>query len=148
MKPETIGRVLGVGLRIAGRMAGQRLAGSAQAGADRTADRSVGRPVTIDAATGSIAGRVSPRAAGRATAGVARGIGGFFRPFRRVGGSIFLEVVGVFFLLFVVVFGNWAWRLRAEAVQGPEHAKFLVYAGMMLLFLYLTVSSFWRARRK
>jgi len=137
-----------VGLRIAGRMAGQRLAGSAQAGADSVADRTGARPVTIDAATGSIAGRVSPRAAGRTTAGVARGIGGFFRPFRRVGGSIFLEVVGVFFLLFVVVFGNWAWRLRAEAVQGPEHAKFLVYAGMMLLFLYLTVSSFWRARRK
>jgi|SRR5947209_5010973 len=147
MRPETIGRVLGVGLRVAGRMAGQRLAGSGQAGANSAADHTVG-PVTIDAATGSIAGRVSPRAAGRATGGVARGVGGFLKPFRRVGNSIFLEVVGVFFLLFVVVFGNWAWRLRAEAVQGPEHANFLVYAGMMLLFLYLTVSSFWRARRK
>src|SRR3954447_13265211 len=148
MKPETIGRVLGVGLRVAGRIAGQRLAGSGQAGANSAADRTVARPGTIDATRESFAGRVSPRAAGRATAGVARGIGGFLRPFRRVGNSIFLEVAGVFFLLFVVIFGNWAWRLRAEAVQGPEHAKFLVYAGMMLLFLYLTVSSFWRARRK
>jgi len=31
MNPQTIGRVLGIGMRVAGRMAGQRLATSAQA---------------------------------------------------------------------------------------------------------------------
>jgi hypothetical protein len=98
--------------------------------------------------SGQAAGRVSGQAAGRATANVARGVGGFLRPFRRVGGSILLEVVGVFFFLFVLVFANWAWKLRDQAVHGPDHARFLLYAAMTLVFLYLSVSSFWRARRK
>lgn len=127
-------------MRVAGRIAGQRLAASGQPAA--------ARPMTIQGATGTVAGRAPGRTAGRATGSLARGVGGFLRPFRRVGGIIFLEVAGVFFLLFVLVFGNWAWRLRAQSVHGPEHAKFLLYAGMMLVFLYLCLSSFWRARRK
>lgn len=140
MRPQKIGRVLGVGLRVAGRMAGQRLAGPDHAaGAGRAAASTV---------QGAAASRASGRQAGRATGSVARGLGGFFRPFRRVGGMIFLEVTGVFFLLFVLVFGTWAWRVRADYAKGPEHVRFLVYAGMMVVFLYLSVSSFWRARRK
>lgn len=137
MRAQTIGRVLGVGIRVAGRIAGQRLNASASAP----------RPVTVPG-VGAQRPRISPQQAAHATGGVARGVGGFLRPFGRVGRSIFLEVTGVFFLLFVLVFGNWAWRLRAQYAQGPEHPKFLVYAGMMLVFLYLTASSFWRARRK
>ena len=79
---------------------------------------------------------------------MARGVGGFLRPFRRVGHSVMLEVTGVFFLLFVLVFGNWAWRTRASFDHGPEHTRFLVYAAMAVVFLYLSASSFWRARRK
>lgn len=149
MKPETIGRVLGVGLRVAGRMAGQRLAGSQTTASGPRPGAPTGRgqvaqPVTIDGITGRVAGR----AAAQATGSVARGVGGFFKPFRRVGNIVFLEVAGVFFFIFVLVFGNWAWRLRDQAAQGSEHAKFLVCVGMMLVFLYLSVSSFWRARRK
>jgi uncharacterized protein (DUF486 family) len=59
-----------------------------------------------------------------------------------------LEVTGVFFFLFVVVFGRFAWITRMDYTQGPNHIKFLVYSGVALVFLYLTVSSFWRARRK
>lgn len=92
--------------------------------------------------------RISPQKAVRAGGSVARGMGGFLRPFGRVGHSIFLEVTGVFFLLFVLVFGNWAWKLRTQYATGPDHTRFIVYAGMMLLFLYLSASSFWRARRK
>ncbi len=147
MRPQTIGRVLGIGVRIAGRMAGQRLAGTAQPPAGGTGP-GVRRPVTIDAVTGAAAGRASGQRLGQATGSVARGVGGFLRPFHRVGSSIFLEVVGVFFFLFVLVFGNWAWRLRSQVLHGPEHQKFLVYVAMMLLFLYLSVSSFWRARRR
>ncbi|MGA9782953.1 MAG: hypothetical protein WBQ52_12410, partial [Terracidiphilus sp.] len=72
----------------------------------------------------------------------------FLRPFRRVGGTVFLEVAGGFFLLFVLVFGIAVWRLRSDYAHGPEHAKFLVAAGMALVFLYLGVSSFWRANRR
>jgi hypothetical protein len=147
MKPQTIGRVLGIGMRVAGRMAGRHLTAGVQAATTTPAGRTVAPP-SMDGAPGPAPSRVSARRAGAATAGVARGVGGFLRPFRRVGGILFLEVVGGFFLLFAVVFGSWAWRMRAQAAQGPEHTRFMVYAAMTLVFLYLGVSSFWRARRK
>jgi hypothetical protein len=147
MKPQTIGRVLGIGMRVAGRMAGRHLAAGVQAATTTPASRTV--PASdIPAPPQPAAARVSARQAGAATAGVARGVGGFLRPFRRVGSIVFLEVVGAFFLLFAILFGNWAWRMRAHIAQGPEHSRFLVYAAMTLLFLYLGASSFWRARRK
>lgn len=137
MKPESVGRVLGVGLRVAGRVAGQRLAGSASNSA-----------ATTTVASGPGTERNAGRQAGKATVNVARGVGGFVRPFKRVGGILVLEVTGVFFLLFVLVFGQMAWRMRNNYAQGPDHPKFLVAAGLLLIFLYLSVSSFWRARRK
>ncbi|HEY5083055.1 MAG TPA: hypothetical protein VII48_00915, partial [Rhizomicrobium sp.] len=79
---------------------------------------------------------------------IARGVGGFLRPFRRVGGILWLEVTGVFFLLFVVAFVPTMWRARASWAHGPDHRTFLVAAAIVALFLYLSVSSFWRARRK
>ena len=90
---------------------------------------------------------VSPAPA-RKTGSVSRGIGGFFKPFTRVGGIVFLEVAGVFFLLFVLVFGQMVWRTRASYAAGPDHQKFLTAAGLMLVFLYLSASSFWRARKR
>jgi len=143
MKPQTIGRVLGIGVRVAGRMAGQRLTASSP-----PPSSAVGQASGVQVAPQRTTARVSARTAGAATASIGRGVGGFLRPFRRVGNIVFLEVVGVFFLLFALGFGNWAWRLRAQSGQGPEHARFLAYAAMTLVFLYLGVSSFWRARRK
>jgi hypothetical protein len=86
--------------------------------------------------------------AARVSTGVAKGVGGFLRPFRRVGGILFLEITGAFFFLFVILFGNWAWKLRTSYAQGPDHGKFLVFCAMTALFFYLSLSSFWRARRK
>jgi hypothetical protein len=141
MRAQTIGRVLGVGVRVAGRIAGQRIAGPTQSAS------ATPRPVTVPG-VGAQRPRISPQKAVRAGGSVARGLGGFLRPFRRVGHSVFLEVTGVFFLLFVLVFGNWAWRTRASYAQGPDHTRFLVYSAMALVFLYLSASSFWRAKRK
>jgi hypothetical protein len=140
MKPQTIGRVLGIGMRVAGRIAGQRLAGNAQA--------AVARPITIEGVSEPARVRATGKTAGRATGSLARGVGGFLRPFGRVGGILFLEVAGVFFFIFVLVFSQSMWRARASYLHGPDHEKFLVAAALMLLFLYLSVSSFWRARRK
>ncbi len=148
MKPQTIGRVLGIGVRVAGRMAGQRLAGAAQSPTGDPPGGAAARPVTIDAVNSPAAGRAAGRTAGRATGSVARGVGGFLKPFRRVGNILFLEVVGVFFFVFVLVFGQMVWRARASYLHGPDHQKFLVAAGLMLVFLYLSLSSFWRARRR
>jgi hypothetical protein len=142
MKPHAIGRALGIGMRVAGRIAGQRIAASAQAAASATA-----RPTASTASTAA-QDRAAGQAAGQAARGVARGIGGFLSPFRRVGGILWLEVMGTVFFLPVVVFAPTLWRTRASYAHGPDHRTFLVTVGIMLVFLYLSLSSFWRARRK
>jgi hypothetical protein len=134
MKPQNIGRTLGIGLRIAGRIAGQSIAAGAQAAANQPASQP--------------ASRTAGKVAGHATRSLGRGIGGFLQPFRRLGGILWLEVAGVFFFLFVVIFARFAWITRMDYAQGPNHLRFLVYAGVALVFLYLTVTSFWRARCK
>jgi hypothetical protein len=140
MKPYKIGRVVGVGLRVAGKIAGQQIAAHAEAAASAPS----AQPAAIRAEQTRAAGQV----AGQATKGVARGLGAFLRPFRRVGGIIWLEVTGVFFLLPVIVFTPNLWKMRASWSYGPDHRTFLVTAGVVVVFLYLGVSSFWRARRK
>jgi hypothetical protein len=145
MKPHSIGRTLGIGLRVAGRIAGQRTAAGAQVTA------APGQPVVDRAAQSRAAAQNAEnagRVAGKATRGVARGVGGFLRPFGRVGAILWLEVMGVFFFLPVVVFAPTLWRIRASWLRGPDHSTFLVTAGIMVLFFYLSVNSFLRARKK
>jgi hypothetical protein len=91
---------------------------------------------------------VRGRAAGQATRGVGRGVSGFFKPFKSVGGKILLEVMGVFFLLPVAVFAPVLWRARESWQHGPDHKTFLAAGVVILVFLYLGVSSFWRARKR
>jgi hypothetical protein len=145
MRPENIGRALGIGLRVAGRIVGQRLAGGAQNTPARSAANVFAPQVRAGA---GVRGRADGQAAGRATAGVARGVSGFLRPFRRIGGILWLEVTGVFFLLPVVVFAPKLWSTRASWAHGPDHRTFLLTAGVIAVFLYLGVSSFWRARKR
>jgi hypothetical protein len=133
MNPRIMGRVLGIGLRLTGRVAG--------AGA-RVAAGAMAPP---PGQSGSLA---AGRAAGEAVRGTARGVGGFLRPFRRVGGILWLEVTGVFFLLPVLICAPVVWRKRLSWAQGPGHRDFLVAAIVSAVFLYLGVSSFWRARRR
>ena len=139
MKPQSIGRALGIGLRVAGRVAGQRLAAGAQSTPEQAA---------ASAAASAAQTRAAGQVAGKATRSVARGVGGFLRPFGRVGGILLLEVTGVFFFLPVVVFGPTVWRTRQSWAHGPDHRTFLISAGIVLLFLYLSVTSFLRARRR
>jgi hypothetical protein len=142
MKPQSIGRSLGIALRVAGRIASQRVAGSTQAAASSPTPAAA-------VATEPLAGvRAAGQVAGQASRGVARGVGGFLRPFRRVGGIVWLEVTGVFFLLPVVVFGPTLWRTRLSWAYGPDHRTFLVASVIVLLFLYLSITSFLRARRR
>jgi hypothetical protein len=146
MRPQTIGRALGIGLRVAGRMAGQQLAGAGQSAA--ASQRQVPRQAAPAPNPGQNAGQAARRPVVPAGKAVAQGVGGFLRPFRRVGGIIWLEVTGVFFLLPVIVFAPNLWRMRASWAHGPDHRTFLVTALVVGVFLYLGVSSFWRARRK
>ncbi|MGA3082212.1 MAG: hypothetical protein ABSD44_12705 [Terracidiphilus sp.] len=149
MRPQRVGRALGIGLRVAGRIAGQRIAGGAQNAESQSAQAaSAAQAVGGTAARVQAASQADGRAAGRTAGGVARGVGGFLRPFRRVGGILWLEVTGAFFLLPVAVFAPTLWRVRANWAHGPDHRLFLVTAGVMAVFLYLSISSFWRARKK
>ena len=143
MKPQTIGRALGIGIRVAGRVVGQRLAESSQANAAVQPQPYRNAPVQVNHAAQS-AGQVIRQGAGS----VAKGAGGFLRPFRRVGRVLWLEVTGAFFLLPVIAFTPNLWRMRDNWAHGPEHNMFLITAGVVLLFLYLGISSFWRARKR
>jgi hypothetical protein len=149
MKPQTIGRALGIGLRVAGRMAGERVAGQSSAANAEGMQGQLGQPpASSGAEQARQAARASGQAAGKTTRNVARGVGGFLRPFQRVGGILWLEVSGVFFALPVVVFAPAVWRSRLSWASGPDHRTFLISLGIVLLFLYLSVTSFLRAGRK
>jgi hypothetical protein len=145
MKPEHIGRVMGIGVRVAGRMAGQRMAGpAAPSGPQALANAKAQDANAANAQAIAQAGRTAVKA----SRGVAQGVGGLLRPFRRVGGILWLEITGAFFLLPVVVFAPNMWRTRASWAAGPDHRTFLASVVVVALFLYLGVSSFWRARRR
>jgi hypothetical protein len=154
MKPHSIGRTLGIGLRVAGRVAGQQIAGGAQKAA--AAPSGVAAQAQAVRAEVTAAHRDARREAKQAAQGAAiqtakgvgRGVSGFLRPFRRVGGILWLEVTGVFFLLFVVVFAPVLWRTRMSYAHGPDHKTFWSAAAVVAVFLYLSVSSFWKARKR
>lgn len=121
-------------------MAGQRIMGEGQTGpAPVQADQSPAQTSAGAAAHG--------RAAGQATRGVAKGVGGFLRPFQKVGGKIWLEVTGVFFLLMAFVF---AWYIARgwSSAGGINPTHLVVEVLTSLMFLYLGISSFWRARKE
>jgi hypothetical protein len=105
-------------------------------------------PVSAPGANAGAQSRAKGQVAGKATKGLARGIGGFLRPFQRVGGILWLEVTGVFFLLPVVVFAPTLWRTRPVGIHGPYDKTFVATAAIMAVFFYLSVSSFWRARKR
>ena len=145
MKPEYIGRALGIGVRVAGRMAGQRIGPAASQAAPpdqpNAQMRSAGdRAIQAAAQAGRVAAQTSR--------GVSQGLGGILRPFRRVGGILWLEITGAFFLLPAVAFTPTVWRTRASWASGPDHRTFVMSSIVVAMFVYLGVSSFWRARRK
>jgi cyanate permease len=65
-----------------------------------------------------------------------------------VGGILWLEVTGVFFLLPVVVFAPTLWRASVAYSHTSDHKMFWTTIVVVTVFLYLGVSSFWRARRR
>jgi hypothetical protein len=154
MRSQRIGRALGIGIRVAGRIAGQRLAAQSQsrAGAIQTGPASSalsgGGAAAASAAQARMMGHTAGRAATRAGGGLTRGLGGFFRPFRRVGGILWLEVTGVLFLLPAFVFAPTLWREGIAYPHTSDHRTFWITAFVVAVFLYLGISSFWRAQRR
>jgi hypothetical protein len=120
--------------------------GDAQAAGTQASGAAAGGQVQQKKEAGQSAAR--GKAAGQAAKGVARGVGGFLKPFRRVGAILWLEITGSFFFLFVVAFAPSAWRYRPSHFNGPYDRHFLAAVGVMVVFFYLGASSFWRARRR
>jgi hypothetical protein len=82
--------------------------------------------------------------AAQTSRGISAGISGFMRPFRRVGGIVWLEVTGTFFLLFAAVFALRLW----QSWSGTSGISRDFAIGATVVFLYLGITSFWRARRR
>ena len=166
MEPNSFGRKVGMGVRIAGNIARERAAEAARKSAERAAAQpapssttpSSSPPATERPVSQSRQGVVMPSQAelkqrsrdlGR---GISRGTKSFkqsfFGPFMHAGSVLWLEITGCFFALFAAFFAQNLYVLRAQYAVGPLHQKFLLYAALSLVFLYFSSSSFLRARKK
>jgi hypothetical protein len=134
MEPHSLGRKLGIGLRVAGMIAKDR-AGNAPVALSNAASKAA--PVVAEA-------RVTTQ---RVAAGAKAGGRSLFGPLAKVARALWHEVTGVFFGLFTAVFTSWTWKAHQSWQSGPEHQKFILSAIASALFLYLTITAFWRARR-
>jgi hypothetical protein len=159
MNANEFGKKLGIGVRVAGRIAQQRAEEAARAKAQQQfqAQNSPGGaeiPVQAQAATRASSVdygkklREVNKGSQKFTRAAGGGLAGFFRPFRRVGGILWLEVTGFFFGLFALYFATDLWRTRLSYATGPQHQRFLIAAALTAVFGYLSVSAFWRARRR
>jgi hypothetical protein len=157
MNPNEFGKKLGIGMRVAGRIAQQRAqeaakskpqpANSAPQGLPTQGSRTVYEPIQPSVLTARDIREMKDKSH-RITRAAGRGIGGFLRPFGRVGGILWLEVTGFFFGLFGLYFSIDLWRNRLGYASGPQHTRFLIAAGLVVVFGYLSISAFWRAGRR
>ena len=140
MEPNRFGRKLGIGVRVASRMAKER---AAKAASDHKPQpsRVPGRPHS-PMPPRARPRRRPPRAPTKNYAEPARRVGegtrrfgkAFIGPLAHVSGTLWLEITGLFFALFAAFFGQNAWRIRASALHGPDHAHFLVATIAALIF--------------
>lgn len=127
-----MGRKFGVGVRVASGILRDRAAQTAE-----TARRDV--PVYAERAKATAAGvKRGGKRFGEAIWG----------PFVHAGSVLWLEITGLFFGIFCLFFLQNVYRLRADWRTGPSHEKFVIYAVVGVAFLYFSVSSFYRARKK
>lgn len=75
-----------------------------------------------------------------------------WKPFVKLSGVLWLELVGVFFGLFAFFGASWAWKLRGNlhetATNHDAHFRLLVCVALAVVFGYFLVSSFVRANRR
>src|SRR5277367_3734835 len=120
MNANDFGKKLGIGVRVAGRIAQQRAQQHAQEAAKAKSEQP--SPAVYESTPRSVPGlrelrdmsevREIKEKSHKLTRAAARGVGGFLRPFSRVGGILWLEVTGFFFGLFGLYFAVDGWRVR------------------------------------
>jgi hypothetical protein len=170
MEPNQVGRLLGVGARIAAKTLRERAAAAGSsasrvvgeaapatlaepargstpaAGMEGGATRAAARPIARVAAVAIPPGSGWTEGLRRLARGAGRFVAALLHPFARAGYLLWLQISGVFFGIFAVFFLVHAGQTLHAAGWRDRHAE--VYAGLGLLFAWFTVSSFWRARRK
>jgi hypothetical protein len=149
MEPNRFGRKLGIGVRVASRMVKERAAQANQKSQATppaaTPPPPKGRP-SAPPPPRPIKNYVEPaRRIGVGTRRFGKAVAG---PLAHISATLWLEITGLFFALFAVFFGQNAWRTRASALRGPEHAHFLLYSVITLVFVYFCISSFVKASRR
>lgn len=95
--------------------------------------------------------RAGSRVAGgsRTWGALGKGFSAFAQNVRGIARALFLEITGVFFVLFVLVGVGATWREYAAWSAGKIGPGKLVLAVCFTgLFSYFAVTSFWRSRRK
>ena len=147
MEPNRFGRKLGIGVRVASRMVKERAAQASNAAASTPQDEKP-RPAAPPPPAPKIPKKNFVEPARRVGEGTRRFGKAFWGPFAHVSATLWLEITGLFFALFAAFFGQNAWKTRASALHGPEHAQFLLYAVVTLIFVYFCASSFVKAARR
>lgn len=148
------GRVLGKGARLAARTALEAV-DAATASAPDQPKQAVRQPAIVDAETRTVVPRHDLRmpavqvptnfvpAARTAGAGV-------LQPIKQASQALWHELTGSFFALFGLSFAVGAWHTRAglwSHVPGDRNRP-AVFCALAVVFLYFSVSSFLRARRR
>jgi hypothetical protein len=152
MGAETTGKKLGIGLRLAAKAVQRR---AAEATATPSAPPAAASAQPSYRTASAYAAKSATQAVAKApqlAKGVAQGTKrfgeAFWGPLTHTGGVLWLEITGLFFALFAVFFAQNAYKFRHSYASGPEHAHFLVYAALTVVFAWFTVTSFYKARQK
>jgi hypothetical protein len=146
MEPKKVGRVLGIGVRVASKMVRERVAEASAAppAAAQAPPAATPRPAA--------APRPRPGNPVNRTAVAKRGAKAFGQallgPFTHAGGILWLEITGLFFALFALFFVQSVYRVRGSWSHGPEHIHMMLYVLLAAGFGWFSFSSFARAHRK
>ncbi len=141
MEPNSFGRKVGIGVRVAGRIARER--------AKQAADRLPEAPRTPKIIPPMEDLKQRSRNLGQGLGRGSKSFGkSFFGPFAHASNVLWLEITGCFFALFAAFFAQNVYQLRSQYLSGAGHQKFLLYVALTVVFVYFSASSFVRARMK
>lgn len=147
MEPNSFGRRVGIGVRLASKMLKQRAA-SPSSGSYAAAPKTYAQPAPGTPRRTAVRSKDYADPARRAGRGTRRFGQALFGPLLHVSGTLWLEITGLFFALFALFFAQNVMRLRSAFAHGTEHAHFVLYVILMLLFCWFSASSFLKARRR
>lgn len=152
MQPNRIGRLLGIGTRVA---AGRLREGTVRAAAAvERASASAPAATTSGKGTAQSAPVLpavrSPSGLAEGSRRFARGAGRFgaslWKPFAHATGLLTLQITGLLFAFFALGFGAKSWQLYRASGWRDHHLP--LYLGFAVLFAWFAASSFWRAARR